>query len=341
MSALMQKKQVILLALFITGLTGSFVFAQAPPGRAAKIEMKRADLERADREAANRPTFPPAKMNVDVQAVLTTLERKDFAEARLSAVSRVKDGDPLWLYVKFNGTLNRYVYRSSSPNGDERYVLFVEIGPQGEVTAKNHYVINFQKKDLKLAELKISLSPGAAGHIRAIPIFLRNTANLKTGIWNNEIRLTNNPSLPRGLNDYLAKTGVVLDLSVGPAKYPAMMPVYESMVLRGTADTTKLPLPGKFADAALRDEILSELGKSSIRPASFYFAGDGWSEYSDSPMSVRQFRNIFAVYIFVQGKDCFYGIARVVQKYDPGEDDYGNSNINLQKDVAIPCTQIN
>lgn len=301
-------------------------------------EKASAEKERRDREeAANRPAYPPARMNIDVQMVLTTTEKKNFAEAKPVAVSKIADGDPLWLYVKFNGVLDRYVYRIKTPDGAEQYVLFVEIGPQGDVTAKNHYILHFDKDDLKLPELKISLSPGAAGHIRAMPVFLRNVVNMRPGQWNNELRLTDRPSLPRGATDHLAKIPVTYDLAKGVVKYPKMLPDYTSNVLRGTTDAAKTPLVSKFDDQGLRTEIQARLDAEGIHPATLYFAGDGWSEFSDQPLFIRQSRNIFAAFTYTKGSECLYGIAEVVQTYDGMTDTYGNSVITLQKDIATPC----
>ncbi len=299
-----------------------------------------AESERAAREAARRPTYPPAKMNIDVQMALTTGEVKDFAEAKPLAVSQISDGDPLWLYIKFNGALERYVHRIEKAEGPEEYVLFVEIGPQGEMMAKNHYIINFEKADLKLTELKISLSPGANGHIRAMPIFLRNAAKLKPGRWHNEIRVTDRPALPRGPNEYLAKAGIFCDFSKGLNRYSSMMPQYDSMVIRGTTEIARLPIPGKFYDFELRGKVIAKLKAEGIKPTSVYFAGDGWAEYSDSSMNVRQSRNIFAVFKYTRVKNCLYGVAEIVQEFDPNTGGYGNSSISLQKDFPVPCTAI-
>jgi hypothetical protein len=298
--------------------------------------MEASDKAENEKAKAKRPAYPPAKMNIDVQMVLTNTERRDFADAKALAVTKVTDGDPLWLYVKFNGTLERYVYRTDNPD-NESYMLFLEIGPAGELTGKNHYILNFNRSDLALSELKISLSPGASGHLRSAPIFLRNATAFKAGLWRNEIRLTNRPALPRGPVDYLAKTEITYDLSKGAGKYPGLLKNYPSMIVRGSTDARLIPSPGQFSSAPLRNELDGKLSATGIKPISVYFAGDGWSEYSDSPLSVRQTRTTYAVFTYKSGTNCLYGIAEITQTYDPGTSGYGNTQITLQKDLPAPC----
>ena len=330
----------IVYCVIVTILAAFSVSAQFPQAERhrQKIEAgEKASAEKEKAEAANRHAYPPARMNVDVQMVLTDAERKDFAAAKDAAVTRVADGDPLWLYVKFNGALDRYVYRTKSPEGADRYILFFEMGPLGETAVNHHYIIDFEKADLSLTELKISLSPGAAGHLRAVPIFLRNAASLKPGLWRNEIRLTNRPALPRGAAEYLAKTGITCDLSKGTGKYQGSLKNYPSMIIRGSSDNARIPPPGKVSSFALRSDLMTELAAQRIKPLSIYFAGDGFIEYSDNPFSVRQVRAIYAVFTYTRGSNCFYGIAEMAQKYDPGTNNYNSPEITLQKDNPTPC----
>jgi hypothetical protein len=68
--------------------------------------------EEQRRDLANStPAFTPARMNVDVQMVLAKSELKNFAEAKAATVASIADGDPVWLFVKFNGKLGQWVYK--------------------------------------------------------------------------------------------------------------------------------------------------------------------------------------------------------------------------------------
>lgn len=339
-------KRAFILFLIVVGLA-SAAAAQFPQMRKAEErrerllqaeeERKRAEDE-ANAKTPAQPVITPAVMNVDVQMVLAKLEYKDFAAAKPFNVNRIADGDPLWLYVKFNGDLGKYVYTLRGQDGTDRYILFVEFGPQGDVTAKSHYLLEFSKDDLKLKELKVSLSPGKAGRNNALPIFIRNVGTSRPGLWNNEIRITRTPGFPRGLNDYLAKAGFTCDFSRGLAKYPKMIDTFRSMVLRNTVDEATLPIEGKFDNTLTRTALVERIAAEGIAPSRVYFAADNWQEYSDIPMSVRQYRTVTGVFLYQRAGSCFYGTADITQTYDAMNDAFGDTKFSVKKDIAVPCT---
>jgi hypothetical protein len=295
--------------------------------------------EEQRRDLANStPAFTPARMNVDVQMVLAKSELKNFAEAKAATVASIADGDPVWLFVKFNGKLGQWVYKLRDGSGGERYLIFVEYGPQGDSTAKSHSILEFTKADLNASELRFSLSPGKAGHNNALGIFIKNIANSRPGRWMNEIRFTNVPGFPRSSTDYLAKVGFIADFTKGIAKYPKMTSVFESMVLRDTTDETKLPIEGKFRDDIVRAELTGRLAMEGISPSRIYFSGDNWLEYSDNPVDQRQFRTITATFKYTREQACFYGLAIIKQSYKPMEETYGDTRIELKKDLPTACT---
>ncbi len=302
-------------------------------------QVERTEQERRRFEAEQNGTAPevkPAVMNVDVQMALTKLESKNFAEAKANTSKEITDGDNLWLYVKFNGKLDRFVYRFQEDLG-ERYLLFVEYGPEGDTTAKSHQVLEFRKDDLNLTELKMSLSPGKAGNNRAIAIFTKNVAASKPGRWSNELRITNKAGFPRGINDYLAKAAFVCDFTRGLTKYPKMTATFESMVLRDSLDETKMPIAGTFDDQSVLISINERLTAEKITPIRIYFAGDNWLEYSDLPTAQRQFRTVTGVVTYRAGAKCLYGTATVLQVYNQAENRYGSSIIAFRKDILTTC----
>lgn len=304
-------------------------------------EMVKADEERLQQEKAPMaaPAAPRPVTNVDVQMVLTRNEYKSFTEAKPNAAATFADGDPAWLYVKFNGKLERYVRRLSDANGGERYVLFVEYGPAGDITAKSHETIEFSKPELAQSELKLSLSPGRAGHNKALAIYIKNAAVAKPGFWHNELRLTDSNGFPRSPADYLAKTTFDSDFAEGVTKYPAARSAFQSMVLRDSTDEAKLPLAGKFSDNSARTDLAVRLASEGITPVKVYFSDDFWSEYSDIPTSVRQFRTATATFLYRSGAACMYGTADITQEFQPMDNRFGASKITVKKNIAIRCTE--
>jgi len=285
------------------------------------------------------PTPRPAVKNVDVQGVLSTQEAKSFAEALLRPATRVADGETLWLYLKFKTRLGDYVLTTRDADDPSKlhYSLFTEIGPKGDVTALNQYLLQFTKDDLAATEIKINLAPGLTGRNRSIPLFLTAAGSAKPGLWANEIRISNQAAVPRDPNTSLATAAVVLDLKGGNAKYKKLDTDYDALILRGTTDLSIMPIAGTFYDAGVRDAVLAKLGLEGIKPANFYFAGDGWSEYMGSTMAMKRERKAFAAYTYQKAAECLYGVATVVQKFDYMNDKFGPSEVSLTKDLAVPC----
>lgn len=336
-------KRTVILTLLATVLSTA-AFAQFPQMKRAEERrqvMIAADEERQRAEKENKPVpvLPRPVMNVDVQMTLSEGDYKTFAEAKQHAAIRISDGDTAWLYVKLNGKLERFVHKVTTPNGGERYLLYVEYGPQGDITAKSHQTIEFRKDELAQTEFKFSLSPGKAGHNKTLPIFFKNVAASRPGLWNNEIRVTDIPAFPRSPNDYLAKVGFTCDFSKGIARYPAEKEAFRSMVLRDTTDETKLPLPGTFDDPAVRSALLTRLKSEGVEPLKLYFSDDFWLEYSDLPTFTRQFRTVTATFLYNKDGSCMYGTADITEPYEAMNNGFGDAKIELKKEIAVPCSE--
>lgn len=324
---------------------------QADRARERKERIIRAaeERDRQKEDAGKVPAAPKprsAVMNVDVRIVLSRTEYKTFTEAQANAVNRIADGEPLWLNIKFNGKLGDYVF--AQPDKEEpgklRYVLFTEIGPLGDVTALTQFTLQFSAAELSANELRINLAPGIYGKNRSIPILLKTADNARPGVWQNEFRIANSPAVPRGPNDFVAKSAVVLDLSGSHTKYRQMWAEYNSIMLRGTADVLKMPFPGPFFSEAVKNEVEAKLTASGIIPSKFYFSGDDWGEVASSAFSLqdptfssKKERRIFATYSYKKFGACLYGVAEVTQAYDDSASKFLTSTIDLTNDFPIDC----
>lgn len=277
-----------------------------------------------------------------VEIVLATKDYNSFAEAKPNAVNRIVDGDHLWLYIKFDGTLANYVYKTpyADNDGNINYILFLEIGAQGEESSYDDNSLIFKKEQLNVSELKIALAPGAAGRNKSASMFLETVGGGQPGVWKNEIRVSNSPTVPRRMGDYLAKAPLTCDVSEGLAQYRKMLKNYASIAYVGTAEENKLPEPGKFVNAAIKTQIFEKLKMEGITPAKFYFTDDDWTAYSDSETSRKVDRKIYAAYTYQKGSNCFYGIAEVVQNYSYALATYGESFVTLRKDYPILCSSL-
>lgn len=315
--------------------------------RMIRAEQERERLKEDARKVSPDPKSKVAVMNVDVRVALSRTEYKTFAEAQSNAITRVADGEPLWLNIKFNGKLGDYVLGQSDKEDPARlrYVLFIEIGPQGDVTALTQFTLQFAAADLSATELKINLAPGIYGRNRAIPMFLKAADGARPGVWRNEFRVANSALNPRGANDFLAKSAIVLDLSGSHAKYRQMWAEYDSIMLRGTPDILKMPILGTFFSDSVKKEVETKLAAVAIVPAKFYFSGDDWGEVASSAYSLldstsfsaKKQRRVFATYTYQKFGSCLYGVAEVTQEYDDTASKFLPAEIDLKNDFPIPC----
>ncbi len=332
-------------------ITNSIVFPQAIQRKRTREHAERVIQAANEKEEGQQappvtvlPAPKPAVMNVDVQMVLSGKDLKTFAEAKSNAVNRVIDGSPLWLYIKFNGKLGDYVFTTidTEEPGKLKYLLYAEIGPQGDVTAPYQNLLQFSKEELAANELKISLAPGMFGRNSSISLFLTSTAALKPGVWNNELRLANAPGFPRSPDAHLAKYAITLNLSEGPAKYRKSSDEYDSIILRGTSDVTKMPVPGTFFSEPVKSQILAKLSAEGITPVKLYFSGDDWTVFTTgSFFTMKKSRKTFATYTYQKGANCLYGVAEVLQTYDSFNSKFGESTINLTNGLPATCSALN
>jgi len=299
--------------------------------------------QEASAEAAALPAPKPAVTNVDVQAVLAKTEYKTFAEAKAWEAKKVLDGEPLWLYLKFKSKVGDYVLTTRDPEDHEklRYTMYAEVAPRGDVTALSQYTIQFTKEDLAATELKIGLAPALFGRNKSIPVFLMVSSSAKAGVWNNEFRLTNSTSLPREPTANLAVVPMTLDFAGGQTKYKKLASEYDSIILRGTTDLTKLPVAGTFFNERLSAAITEKLASENITPAKIYFSGDDWQEFTTGGFTQTRSRKIFATFTYRSGESCMYGVAEVVQKFDLLESKFGEAEISIQKNLPAQCTDAN
>ena len=344
-------KAILVIALVLGAASANTVLGQFPQVRRARDRMDQSIKASEDREHDERlareaalPVPRAAVMNVDVQVILSKTEHKTFAEAKAAEAKKIVDGEPLWLYIKFfKGKLGDYVLTTRHPDDPEklRYTLFAELAPRGDITALNQYSIQFAKEDLIANEVKISLAPALFGRNKSIPVFLMTSGAAKAGVWNNEFRVTNTVSVPRALSANLASVPVTLDFSGGITKYRKMDSEYNSIVLRGTTDLSKMPVAGTFFSEQLAAKVTEALGAEGITPDRIYFSGDDWQEYASSGMGMKKLRKIFATFAYRSADKCLYGVAEIVQNYDFMQSKYGESEIKLQKDLPIPCLEGN
>ncbi|MEO8648667.1 MAG: hypothetical protein ABI539_05835 [Acidobacteriota bacterium] len=339
------KYSILLVLAFLT--IQATVAAQSPQMRRIQDRLRRsaeAERERARRRTMeNDPSIPKppkaAVMNVDVRIAVTTVEYPTFSEAEQNRVEKIADGDTVWLYAKFNGKAGDYTHNivDADNPGRVRHLLYFEVGPQGDVTTISRYVIELTKQELESPELKINLSPGSMWQKRSLPVLLVAASKGRPGLWTDEVRLTNTIVVPRGQNENLAKTDLVLDLAGGADKYRLIAENYDSVWLRGTTDPRMLPIGGTLNSDPIRKLITAKLRTEGIQPTRLYFAGDSWTEYATFTPSARRGRTAHAVFTYKKLQKCYYGVARADETFDQMSGKFKDTAITLTKDYSVAC----
>jgi hypothetical protein len=146
--------------------------------------------------------------NPEVQMVLTKSRPSSWADAQKKAVTKVSDGDPLWLYLKTAKPLKEYVYKRNDPETVGELELM--IAPQGSYTSVSQSVNGpssiwpLRPEEMRGNEIAISLAPGATRyfqppgarftHSSKAMFFLEfvGGANARRGQWQNEIFVIGN-----------------------------------------------------------------------------------------------------------------------------------------------------
>ncbi|MBK9162950.1 MAG: hypothetical protein IPM21_03425 [Acidobacteria bacterium] len=325
-------------------------FGQFPQQRRLEIrEQRQAEAERRrvqqnEAELAKRDAVPQpraAVMNVNVQMALTTQEAKTFAEANAKAAKRVRDGETLWMHLKFQGKLGDYVLTfRDEESGTLRYLLYAETGPQDDPTALAKYAIEFSKDDLANPEIRISLTPISPGQRIATPVFLATAATRQPGVWNNELRLTNNPVIPRTPNDNLAKLAFALDLGEGNPRFSGLWNTFRSFGLSGPAADTALPVARSFYSLPIKTAIQQHLNGKSIEPVRFFFAQDHWLEQLQSTTNKNRERSVIAIFTYKNGEECFFGAATATQAYSLMSSKFDDAKIESRDGMPLDCKEL-
>jgi hypothetical protein len=302
----------------------------------------------SDTDKKNRSTGDvrgKSPVNTGVEMVLTKEEYKNFDEAKAHSVNRVVDGDLLWLYIKFRGTLADYVSPTVRDNDDpsDDFLLFTEIGEAGTNQAYKENTLFFGKEDLNGSELKLNLAPGKAGQNKSLPFFLDVVGGGSYGVWNNEIRISNSPDEPRTRADYLATAAITCDVSRSLSKYKKMKDDFETARYLGVAEENKLPEPTAFNDPALKASVIARLKTVGITPIKFYFTKEDWEIRTVDPTVNRpgeKYSKMYAAYTYKKGAECLFGYADIQRNYSYAMAAFSEPIIELNKGFPILCEKL-
>jgi len=307
--------------------------------------IKAADDREKGKTGGAAPASGAAKVpviNVDVQMVLTRNEYPNFAAAKPNPAAKILDGESLWMYVRFSGKLANYVGEpETGEDGQPRYRLYAEIGPTGDITALNRYVMIFREEDLGLTELKINLSPGLKGRNASIPLVLDRAGASNPGVWQNEIRLSNTTAEPRPITMNLASAPLTFELTKGPAGYKRIQAGYETVLVYGGTAAGAKPSSGRFESDRVKEEVATELKKRSMEVTELRFISDDWMDSFTSTPTRSRSRSVLALISYASEGKCFEGVARIRESFDDAAGQFGSASTEVKDSKPIACSVSN
>jgi hypothetical protein len=187
--------------------------------------------------------------NPEVQMLLTSSRASSWADAQKKAVTKVSDGDPLWIYLKTAKPLKDYVYSNEDNPNSSTGQLSLVISPRGTYTSLSQRAKGpdstwpLRPEEMKANEIAISLAPGGARSYQLpgassaksgkATFFLNFVAgsNAEQGLWENEIFVIGNkqhvdvmgrvdPTVVRQVP--MAVAPITVDVSSGFNKYKVL-----------------------------------------------------------------------------------------------------------------------
>lgn len=230
-----------------------------PPQSASPAQPSAAVLSPAPQKSAVATPSPSGSpsaaalaasgmQNPEVQMLLTSSRPSSWADAQKKAVTKVRDGDPLWIYLKADKPFKEYVYHNEDDPKTSTGQLMLVIAPRGTYTSvlqrhrgrDNSWPLRLE--EMRATEIAIGLSPFATRSFQLpgatsaksgrASFFLEFVAgpNADPGVWENEIFVVGSrqlvdaqgrvdPTIERAMA--LAVAPITIDVSTSYKKYMA------------------------------------------------------------------------------------------------------------------------
>lgn len=219
------------------------------------------------------------------QAVITKEPCVDFSAAKAKAVTKVKDGDPVYLNVQFpNGVEAHLTTWDGSPDSDiyGKKVLYLEIGEAGGGSAWDYAFIWPLADEMNGNFLCVGLAP-----CRATPVWrglwLKTVGEGAPGVWRNELRIYDKGDDGSEDRRLVAVAPLTADVGSGIKKYAAQHADYKARFAAGDVAFNAPSPRGKLVDKEAIKAAMSEAaGYMDGKPEGAYFTEPGWYIHRDT-----------------------------------------------------------
>lgn len=237
------------------------------------------------------------------QMVLTSEPAKTFEDAKLKAIHSVKDGQAVYLHLRFPQALSNYVYNWR----DVHHALQVEVGAEGNLREKyGNTPLELTEEEMKGVELHIPLAPAVPRGKTFQSVWTEVVGGGRPGIWHNEIRIMTYPDVSRlDAPLYLASAALTADVGTGIEKYRAMQVDFGNRRVAGDPNTNQIPTKVARSDAGLLSTTMKQAsGALGVTIDTVYFTDDGWYDHKNAIGQV-EYRRSFAAALYRQNDRCY------------------------------------
>lgn len=282
--------------------------------------------------------------------VLTNAPYQSYAEAAPHAIQEVKDGDPLYLYVKLPLPVQKLVRKVSDGGDGYMYCISVYIGADepgtetGDVVREYYAGSTFTKKTKEAFakygdELAFNLAPFKADDPRGLTFFVDGVGGRKPGVWQNAVWVEGSRTGEyTDLPEMLAYVPLRCNVPDGLPKYKAMHEAATKVSEKGTAATNELRAKGAFADAAVRAKVLAAIKASGLVPNKLYFAEDQWQVLYEDHTHQPFRRSVQALFTYKKDGQYFSGRVSYSQTYNVYVAKYGAPELSMITGFPIKST---
>jgi hypothetical protein len=336
-------------SLMVLAISGFSLLGEAR-AQLKNLARKTAEKIQGDSEKQNQANPDPATPGKEktreieilpAEIIFTSQSYGSFEEAKKHTVSLVKDGDPLWMYIRLPQPFEQYV--DANPNnkdkdGKVKKFIMMGIGSKDEPNG-DYMACNVTATDAEAAgkELQISLSPCVVRKGPSLTCFLDLAAGFEPKLRELEIRLYTKID---GDRKAIGRGRFTLDLTQGKTNYTAIREDFRKRISKGAPENNTLPKPGSFSDPSFKGQALRQINAKGIQPIKIYYSVDDWQVHLVNETSRRDHRSLYGAYTYKRDNQCLYGVFEVIQNWSEVRGQWMDTRIELRDDFPIMCDQL-
>ncbi|MBS1210915.1 MAG: hypothetical protein H6R19_3313, partial [Proteobacteria bacterium] len=249
------------------------------------------------------------------ELVISNVKPSSLADAWAHRVTRVKDGEPVYLYLKLPKPVEQYVFTwnltgtSQFANRKALGIQIVPIDQPDDVPATLEENFLPTDAELKATEILIEMAPG---ELRPLSVdgWLRLVGGGRAGTWPNEFRIYS-----RDMNNLtttiLARAPLTASVEGGVAKYKAQLDAFKARQAAGDPSFNTIPSRGALVDVAAEKKAAESATKvSGQKYDKFFLTGDVWWENRNALGQLEK-HNTSALGLYKAGAKCMAAIVNV------------------------------